>query len=214
MDMQYLETQWFNLLRQFTTDQSVIAHLFRTLKTLYSEPHRSYHTPAHIESMLRLAAVYQPLIEEPQILYLAVWYHDIIYRVKEKNNEFQSARFAERELAPLNLSPLIIQKVSAYILATQSHQLPPGMDSFDCRLFLDLDLAVLGSEQAIYKEYCSGIRNEYAVFPDDVYFPKRIEVLYHFLNKERIFLTAELYDRLESRARKNIRDEITWHAAG
>ena len=57
----------------------------------------------------------------------------------------------------------------------------------DINLFTDADLAILGAEPEIYKNYAAAIRQEYSVFPDPIYIPGRKKVLLHFLKMERLF---------------------------
>ncbi|HEX2560982.1 hypothetical protein [Phenylobacterium sp.] len=53
------------------------------LEAAYAEPHRRYHTRAHIEACLTLLDEVQGLsAHERQILAWAIWWHDAIYDAK------------------------------------------------------------------------------------------------------------------------------------
>ena len=92
------------------------------------------------------------------------------------------------------------------ILATKDHS---GKNlSYDAKLFLDMDLAILGMNEEIYKEYSQAIRREYAWVPESMYRKGRKKVLKSFVERERIYFTDEMKARYEAQARKNINSEI------
>jgi predicted metal-dependent HD superfamily phosphohydrolase len=45
--------------------------------------------------------------------------------------------------------------------------------------------------------------------PDDVFNEKRQEILRHFLDRPRIFITPEFFDRYEKRARANLTESLS-----
>lgn len=92
------------------------------------------------------------------------------------------------------------------ILATAKHD-AAALD-FDGRLFLDLDLSILGAGAGVYKKYSAAIRCEYAHVPDVLYFRGRKRVLENFRRREFIYFTAEMRGRFEAAARVNIENEI------
>jgi predicted metal-dependent HD superfamily phosphohydrolase len=93
------------------------------------------------------------------------------------------------------------------ILATIKHE-PPQQASQDLRFFLDFDLAILGSEFSIYQAYAQKIRQEYAIFADELYIPGRIMVLEKLLDRPRLFQTEPFYDQYEEQARNNLHREL------
>jgi len=113
-----------------------------------------------------------------------------------------------------NTAESIARLVIQLILATEGHQLvsEESMNSTDLetqKLFLDLDMAVLGKERDAYLAYAALIRREYEFVDRTVYCKKRAEVLTGFLqNKERIFLSDLFYHAMEDRARLNLQYEI------
>ena len=68
-----------------------------------------------------------------------------------------------------------------------------------------MDLAILGADEKRFVEYEQQIRKEYSFVPDTIFQTKRTEILQGFLNRPRIYGTAYFFDRLESRARCNLR---------
>jgi predicted metal-dependent HD superfamily phosphohydrolase len=172
----------------------------------YSEEHRFYHNLSHIRAMLVAAEKFKDKFADYDSVRLAVWFHDAIYEPQSQTNEIESATLAVASLSPLNVPAAKIEKVEKMILATQKHdatKLNP-----DGRLFLDLDLGILGAQKEVYKRYSKAIRQEYSFAPESLYREKRREVLSRFLQREFIYYTNELRGLLEERARTNIANEI------
>lgn len=90
------------------------------------------------------------------------------------------------------------------ILATKSHSIHPDND---INIFLDADLAILGSDENIYAAYAASIRKEYGMFDDAAYRDGRRHVLDYFLNRPRIFITDYFYRNFEQQARINLQHE-------
>ena len=118
---------------------------------------------------------------------LSIWFHDIIYDPKSKENERKSAEIFQNFCEDEKLK----NDVSAIILATIKHQ-PPDGEYPDCLLeFLDLDLSVLGWPSAEYSDYAQRVRFEYQHIPDPDFVKGRTQVLNHLksLNNSQIFFT-------------------------
>ena len=73
---------------------------------------------------------------------------------------------------------------------------------------LDIDLAILGQEQDIFKEYEDNIRKEYIYVPKEIFNPKRSEILQSFLDRKSIYLTDYFKDKYEEIARDNLKKSI------
>ena len=91
------------------------------------------------------------------------------------------------------------------ILATKSHLLSFNAD---VNIFTDADLAILGSDWETYCSYTGKIRQEYKVYPDIIYKPGRRKVLQHFLSMEKIYKTDHFFEKLEKRAKENLKKEL------
>lgn len=171
--------------------------IWATLSRHYTEPHRHYHNARHIEHCLAEFSAVSPLAQRPQAVAIALWFHDVIYDPRAKDNEEQSALLAERFLA----DPALAQEVRALILATR-HVAEPTTP--DAALIVDLDLCILGQPRARYEEFEKEIRAEYAwVSPAD-YAAGRTAVLQGFLRRPHIYTTATLHEKYEAAARENL----------
>ena len=137
---------------------------------------------------------------------LAIWFHDAVYEPKRTDNEAESARLASASLEKLGMPEILIEKTRRMILATEKHE--AGTVDFDGRLFLDLDLGILGADEKIYDEYKRAIRREYSFVPFFLYRRSRRRILENFLRREFLYFTGEMREKCEMQARRNIANEI------
>lgn len=166
----------------------------------YAEPQRAYHTLQHLEECLRCfdEAKVSGLIAQPDLIEMALWFHDAVYDPQGGENEALSAQMAVEALG----DGAMAREVARLILLTKSHQ--PG-DGPDDAWIIDIDLAIFAQPMKRVLEYERQIRAEYAWVPQAVYAEKRAEILTGFLKREQIYLTAWAHERLESQARANLR---------
>jgi predicted metal-dependent HD superfamily phosphohydrolase len=187
------------------------------LWSMHTEQGRHYHTAVHLEEMIH----YFTLLKEDGFLksmtrddectiFLAIFFHDAIYNPKSPSNEEDSALLFQEFAEQVKLTEShesIISNVHSYILATKQHSV--SSDNSECMaLFLDLDMAVLGKQDAAYQAYAALIRKEYSFVEGSEYCCKRAEILTRFLTHERIFGTELLRQVFEEQARRNIGQEI------
>ncbi|TPM20790.1 hypothetical protein [Mesorhizobium sp. B2-3-5] len=176
------------------------------LSALYRAGDRHYHNLTHIEAMLALAGDYRGLLSDPEAVEAAIWFHDAIYDSKAKDNEAQSAALAETRLAGRGDAGRL-DRISAMILATATHQLPRFEDAAamrDASLFLDMDLSILGAAPAAFDAYERAVRREYDWVEEPMWRAGRAAVLKAFLARPHIFHTEEFRRRFEPQARLNM----------
>jgi predicted metal-dependent HD superfamily phosphohydrolase len=172
----------------------------------YSEPHRAYHNLEHIEHVLKTIHDFRQDGTDLNALELAAWFHDAVYDPRAGDNEERSADMARECMASMKLTAELAERVQALILMTKTHRAPP--DDVDAFLLLDADLAILGSDAALYQRYAAAIRREYAWVPEEAYRPGRAEVLARFLQREWIYGLPLIRAALEATARANLAAEI------
>ncbi|TPJ28609.1 hypothetical protein [Mesorhizobium sp. B2-8-3] len=176
------------------------------LAALYQAADRHYHGLAHIEAMLALASEYRHLLDDPEAVEAAIWFHDAIYDSRAKDNEAKSAELAEKRLAG-RANPHRLACIAAMINATATHQLPPFRDEDalnDAALLLDMDLAILGARPAVFDAYENAVRREYGWVEEPMWRAGRAAVLKSFLARQHIFHTTEFRDRFEAQAKENL----------
>jgi predicted metal-dependent HD superfamily phosphohydrolase len=167
----------------------------RNWRAAMSEPHRHYHTLAHVEAMLS----HIPEGAESRELVAAIWLHDIVYDPTAGDNEERSA---DRAMEDLKYTPLDRDMVAGLIIGTKLHE--GGSDIQN--LLNDLDLGILGASRTIYATYCEQIRDEYRNVPDKLYSQGRTAILKRF-NERHLFKTA-FFQHLEKPAHANLEWEI------
>nr|WP_297382202.1 N-methyl-D-aspartate receptor NMDAR2C subunit [uncultured Roseateles sp.] len=171
----------------------------------YAEPQRHYHTQQHLEECLALLEQVRDLAEHPEEVEMALWFHDAIYDVKGSGNEERSAEWAHRALVAAGAAPTAAERVRQLVLVTRHDGVPGNVDE---QVLVDIDLAILGAERPRFDEYERQIRDEYAFVPGFLFRRKRRQILRTFLDRPVLYSTAMLRERLEARARENLRRAI------
>jgi len=182
------------------------------LTARYGEPHRRYHTRAHLTAVLDLVDELAADAADPDAVRLAAWYHDAVYDPERGDNEDRSARLAERMLADTDLPLETIAEVARLVRLTASHD--PAGDDPNGQVLCDADLAILAAEPAEYAQYAAAVREEYAFVPDDGFAAARADVLEALLALPALFRTAAARERFEEQARHNVRTELILLRAG
>jgi predicted metal-dependent HD superfamily phosphohydrolase len=205
-DIILLKGQWDNLISSYTSNITIRDDVFQLLKDKYTEPNRIYHNLNHVKTMLNLLDSLNTKPQEPNAIRFSIWFHDVIYNSQRNDNEEESAKLASQMMRQLQVNSKTIYFVRGLILATKEHS---GKDLPDsAKLFLDIDLAILGASEEIYKEYSKAIREEYSWVSASVYREGRKKVLESFIERDIIYFTEEIQTRYEQQARNNINSEI------
>lgn len=124
----------------------------------YEEPRRAYHSLQHLEECLGVLDEVKGFIQKPDLIEMALWFHDAVYDPKSSENEALSARMAEESLGETEST----LEVTRLIMLTKSHQPRVG---FDDAWIVDIDLAIFAQSPARAIEYERQIREEYAWVP-------------------------------------------------
>ena len=93
-----LRRRWWDLAQGTLgiTEPGIVADWWRVLRDHYCEERRFYHNLRHLDSMFAYFDQLTPCLERPDLLALAIFFHDVIYDSRRKgsehpNNEEQSA---------------------------------------------------------------------------------------------------------------------------
>ena len=178
--------------------------LLRDLQQRHAEPQRFYHDWSHVEALLGHFRRIEELVHDHEGVLHAILFHDAIYDPRAKDNERRSAGLLAEMAPPIGAHSLTL--AAAAILATEGHKMPEsGRDeASDIAHFLDMDLAILGSDQERFAIYEGQIRREYAHVPEDAFRQGRAAVLEGFAGRERLYFSEWGYEHFEKRARENI----------
>lgn len=202
-----LKRRWDSLLNHSQIDniakQAEGLVMFQEIVTAYSESHRYYHNLNHLDHLFREMDTCESVSSEMQ---WASWYHDIIYKPGAKNNEKESMKKAATSMRKLKIAEPVIGKVSELIMATENHQ--GNKHDIETQLFLDADMAILGSDESMYFEYCQAVRKEHASIPDFLFKRGRKQFLLATMQKKTIFGSGFFNKKYEDAARSNIAKEL------
>jgi predicted metal-dependent HD superfamily phosphohydrolase len=181
------------------------ASLPRNVFARYSEPHRRYHTWAHVLACLdarrEITDASLPEVD------LALLFHDAVYDPLASDNEDRSAGLLVEEGRRAWLSEQLVQRAQVLVRATQYG----GDDVFDTEeacVVVDADLSILGSDAASFAEYERLVRQEFAAFDDAAYASGRSRVLRAFLERPAIYSTRRGLRLCEARARRNLEGSL------
>jgi predicted metal-dependent HD superfamily phosphohydrolase len=174
----------------------------------WGQPHRQYHTIAHLVSVLSIIDGFAGHAVDADLVRLAAWGHDAVYdpRAPEDENERASARLAGQLLAELRVPPPAISEVLRLVLLTASHEVGP--DDHNGDLLCDADLAILAAEPEQYQRYTLAVRREYGHMSDDDFHAARLDLLRELLQRPNLYRIPALRTRWEQAAWMNLRREL------
>ena len=195
MDRQRFEALWSRCIGAGARD------VFDELDTLYGEPHRRYHTGAHIEHCLRQFDLAADRMDEPDAVEMAVWFHDAIYEISAKDNELRSAELFAA-MAGRRGPEGYREKVRRLIMATTHLDPPPR--TLDEEFMVDIDLSSFGRPWEEFLSDSREVRAELAHISDAEFYPRQKKFLESLAARSRICFTEFFRERHERRARENI----------
>ena len=184
--------------------------LWQDIAFRYDETQRAYHTLSHLQQLFEQFEQVKHELNEPHIIALALYYHDVIYEPTRADNELKSAEYAVEALG-FYLSTEQCQHIYTLIMMTATHQLDELADpdkSSDAAYLLDMDLSILSASWPEYEHYAKAIRQEYMHVPLADYRKGRMAVLNGLLAHPKLYLTDYYYEQLEVQARDNIKREV------
>jgi predicted metal-dependent HD superfamily phosphohydrolase len=200
-----LENTFFDLLKKYTNDESLVREFWSEIEINYSGSKRHYHTLQHLENLLQILTPIKAKINDWDTLLFTLFYHDVIYNATKSDNEEKSAELAVVRIETIGIANSQIEKCRNQILATKKHL--PSTDT-DTNHFTDADLSVLGQDWETYSNYYKNVRKEYAVYPSIIYNAGRKKVLKHFLAMDKIYKTDYFYQEFEQKAKENLEQEL------
>jgi predicted metal-dependent HD superfamily phosphohydrolase len=179
--------------------------LFHELIGRYSEGHRKYHTTRHLDECFEKLKGLENEARHPEEVEFALWFHDVIYDVKRRDNEAKSADWARLAALTAGVLSAVAERVHALVLVTAHNAVPRDIDQ---RVLVDVDLSILGAKAERFDEYEIQIREEYSWVPEIEFRSKRRDILSAFLQRPIIFSTQRFIDAYEAQARKNLERSI------
>ena len=175
--------------------------VFDELDTLYREPHRHYHTAAHIEHCLRLFDLAADRMDDADAVEMALWFHDAIYDVPGEDNELRSAELFVARAAGRG-SEQLRARVHRLIMATTHRE--AWQATLDESFIVDIDLSGFGLPWEEFLRDSRAVRAEYPHVPDSEFEAQQKKFLESLAARPVFCFTEFFRDRHEARARENI----------
>lgn len=198
------KAKWFEFWQRLGVKSSPEPY-FDGLAAHYSEAHRAYHNLTHILDCLEQFEPAKSLAQEPTAMEMAIWYHDVIYDPRARDNEQRSAELAVRVAKETGLAGSFQETIHALIMATKKHDASLARDAV---VLVDVDLSILGRAPQRFNEYEHQIRQEYDWVPAEDFAAGRAAVLETFLARPTIYGTEFFRDKYERQARENLKQSI------
>ncbi|MGO1858675.1 hypothetical protein [Ancrocorticia populi] len=199
-----------------------IASVCRSLIGRWTTSDRSHHGVTHLIYVLTRLETLLPEAREPDLVRLAAWYHGACFSTAEEDaythnggeNEAESAKVAEAELASLGVAPEKTERIGTLIRAlgpqvSSSTQTLENTHAFDLdeQTLRDAHLGTLAVEPQRYKNYVARVAEEYAHIPRHDFLLARRQIVSRLLSRKQLFLTP-LARQWDEPARENLAAEL------
>jgi predicted metal-dependent HD superfamily phosphohydrolase len=171
----------------------------------YQEPHRHYHNLQHVHDCLELLEIVSTDVHDRTAIRAAIWFHDIIYDPRSKENEMRSAEIARKFLTGMGAANHFLETTGTLILDTRHNSVPASEPG---KYMVDIDLAILGADEPVFDAYERAIRAEYQYVSDETFRAGRARILEHFGARSPLYHTQLFQDRFEAAARRNLARSI------
>jgi len=175
--------------------------VYKQLVDAYNEPHRVYHSLRHIQSCLTVFDEISDLLDNPDAVELAIWFHDIIYKIDDKQSEQLSANFFMRLTDGLFTNECR-DSVYQHIMATR-HDCSE-ITNKDTKLMVDIDLSSFGLPWADFITDSKNVRAEMGHLSDAQYNQKQMSFHQSLLNQPTFFNSDYFHEHYEDQARSNL----------
>jgi predicted metal-dependent HD superfamily phosphohydrolase len=175
---------------------AVYAELIRLLGASF----RRYHTLDHIHDCLRRLDKVATLLNDPDAVELALWFHDAVYEMDAGTNEQRSAELFEK--LARGADPAFRRRVCGLIMATRHMG---GERNHDRRFIVDIDLAGFGAPWNEFMRNGVLLREESPAKTDAQYHCGQMSFLRRLQRRRHFFATEYFRDRYEGKARENLR---------
>lgn len=211
MTQEEFKELFFDVFPRYVKIPREVEKMYDDVVRKYSAKGRHYHNLNHIISMCDSWRECHTEFENPDLVFIAIVYHDIIYSTRRFDNEDKSADYVHNLLFKkfVDLRAGEIGFIKDLIRYTKHNSDSETILSDDVKLLLDLDLMVLSASWDRYLEYAQNVRKEYRIYPNFLYKKGRLDFLEKFLKKENIYLSNR-FKKLEKIARQNIENEIIY----
>jgi predicted metal-dependent HD superfamily phosphohydrolase len=201
-----LQRRWHDLTRLLGIDEPECERVLADLAARHEEPHRAYHTLAHLRHVLEVVDFIEQRerVDDSIAVRLAAWFHDAVYEPGAADNEGRSAKLAAEVLTDWQVPADRVAHVHGLVLAT-AHHLPETSDE---AVLVDADLAILAADPDTYQVYTRAVRVEYGHLDEAEWRAGRAAFLTGMLDRDPLYVTRTMRRRGEAAARRNLTGEL------
>lgn len=189
---------------------------WNTLIKRLSNESRKYHNVKHLEIKYKLYGEIKHLILNKEAMEYAIFFSYFEYDPRSLDSDKRNVELFKSFCADCGISlDSNVCKDACDLLScigshiTEEHKTSNAFGNTDKHYFLDLDMAVLGTDEISYEIYTKQVRGEYDFLAENVYKALRLKVLQTFLQIPNIFSTKVFREKYEEQARRNILKEIS-----
>jgi predicted metal-dependent HD superfamily phosphohydrolase len=199
------QARFENLWSRCCPSGSSAESLFNDIRARYAEPHRRYHTGAHIEHCLRQLDLDRDAMgDDADAIEMALWFHDVEYDPGAADNELKSAERFKR-IAAGKMNPELIEQIYRLILST-IHNGPP--QAVDEQYAVDIDLSGFGLPWHEFVKDSINVRNEFPGLTDCAFAKNNGRFLKRLLDRPSVYSTEFFKNLYEHQARENMEKQI------
>ena len=175
--------------------------VYQQLLNAYNEPHRVYHNLEHIESCLTMFDRISDFLDNPDAVELAIWFHDAVYKVGDRENEQLSANLF-MTLTDGLFTHECRDRVYQHIMATR-HDCSV-ITNTDTKLMVDIDLSSFGLPWTDFLNDSKKVRAEMNHLSDAEYYQKQTSFQLSLLAQPSFFKSDYFCEHHEAQARSNL----------
>jgi predicted metal-dependent HD superfamily phosphohydrolase len=198
-DLARFRTLWLHQQKSDLADDSQA--VYQQLINAYNEPHRVYHNLEHIKSCLTMFDQVSELLDNPDAVELAIWFHDVIYTIGDKKNEQLSADLFMTLTNGL-FDNVFRDSVYQHIMAT-CHDCSE-ITNADTKLMVDIDLSSFGLPWDDFLIDSKKVRAEMPHLSDVDYNQKQKSFQLSLLDQPCFFNSDYFLEHYEAQAHKNL----------
>ncbi|MEZ7897629.1 MAG: hypothetical protein QMB98_02310 [Flaviflexus sp.] len=204
------------------SDQEITAACQRLIE-MWAAPSRHHHNLHHLCDMLSRVTTLAPETHNPDLVKLAAYYHGCVFSTAEKDtytrnggeNEVESARVAQTELAGLGIPEKKVDRVAELIIGVkkQPKEAEPTTTAtlntmdIDKLALRDAHLGSLAAGPQKYTKYLEAVQQEYEHIPALDFLLARQKIIGKLLSRKQLFLSP-LGRQWEAPARQNLTAEL------
>lgn len=193
------EALWRRNLLDSANDDA--AAIYQRIEAAYAEPQRFYHTIEHVEHCLAMFDDCRALLNLPDAVELAIWFHDAIFIPGNPDNEARSAVLYQEVAAQAHPEDFCA-RIPRMIMATLHDG--DALDDDDTLYLVDIDLSSFGLPWDEFLRDSQNLRRESQATPDEEFYRGQSAFQRNLLAREQFFLTEFFRLRYETRARDNL----------